>query len=93
MPSHVHMTISTPPKYVVSQVAGFVEGKSATPLARIYGEARRNFVGQSFWARGYFAAIFGRDEEVIRNYIRNQEQRTSVGADEPPRRRATLLAG
>jgi putative transposase len=42
--------------------------------ARTYGENRRNFVGQSFWARGYFVSTVGRDEEVIRNYIRNQEE-------------------
>jgi putative transposase len=74
MPDHVHMMISIPPKYAVSQVIGFIKGKSAIHLARVYGETRRNFVGQSFWARGYFVSTVGRDEEVIRNYIRNQEQ-------------------
>ncbi len=74
MSDHVHMMISMPPKYAVSQVIGFIKGKSAIPLARTYGEHRRNFVGQSFWARGYFVSTVGRDEEVIRNYIRNQEQ-------------------
>jgi hypothetical protein len=74
MPDHVHMMISIPPKYAVSQVIGFIKGKSAIHLARVYGENRRNFVGQSFWARGYFVSTVGRDEEVIRNYIRNQEQ-------------------
>ena len=74
LPDHVHMMISIPPKYAVSQVIGFIKGKSAIHLARVYGETRRNFVGQSFWARGYFASTVGRDEEVIRNYIRNQEE-------------------
>ena len=74
MSDHVHMMISMPPKYAVSQVVGFIKGKSAIHLARVYGESRRNFVGQSFWARGYFVSTVGRDEEVIRNYIRNQEQ-------------------
>nr|WP_294550953.1 IS200/IS605 family transposase [uncultured Rhodopila sp.] len=74
MPDHVHMMISIPPKYAVSQVVGFIKGKSAIHLARNYGEHRRNFVGQSFWARGYFVSTVGRDEEVIRNYIRNQER-------------------
>jgi putative transposase len=55
-------------------VIGFIKGKSAIHLARVYGENRHNFVGQSFWARGYFVSTVGRDEEVIRNYIRNQEQ-------------------
>ena len=74
MSDHVHMMISIPPKYAVSQVIGFIKGKSAIHLARVYGETRRNFVGQSFWARGYFVSTVGRDEEVIRNYIRNQEE-------------------
>ena len=74
MPDQVHMMISIPPKYAVSQVIGFIKGKSAIHLARVYGETRRNFVGQSFWARGYFVSTVGLDEEVIRNYIRNQEE-------------------
>jgi putative transposase len=71
---HVHMMISIPPKYSVSQVIGFIKGKSAIHLARVYGERKRNFVGQSFWARGYFVSTVGCDEETIRQYIRNQEE-------------------
>ena len=71
---HVHMMISIPPKYAVSQVVGYIKGKSAIHLARVYGERRRNFVGQHFWARGYFVSTVGRDEATIREYIRNQEQ-------------------
>ena len=73
MPDHVHMMISIPPKYAVSQVVGYIKGKSAIHIARHFGERRRSFVGQSFWARGYFVSTVGRDEEVIRRYIRNQE--------------------
>ena len=74
MPDHVHMMLSIPPKYAVSQVVGYIKGKSAIHLARVYGERKRNFVGQSFWARGYFVSTVGRDEEVIRNYMRHQEK-------------------
>ena len=74
MSDHVHMLIAIPPNYAVSQVVGFIKGKSAIHLARVYGEHRRNFVGQSFWARGYFVSTVGRDEEVIRRYIQNQEE-------------------
>jgi REP-associated tyrosine transposase len=74
MPDHVHMMISIPPKYAVSQVVGYIKGKSAIHLARVYGARKRNFVGQHFWARGYFVSTVGRDEEVIRQYIRNQER-------------------
>ena len=70
---HVHMLISIPPKYAVSQVVGFIKGKSAIHLARVYGEKKRNFVGQHFWARGYFVSTVGRDQELIREYIKKQE--------------------
>jgi REP-associated tyrosine transposase len=73
MSDHVHMMIAIPPKYAVAQVIGYITGKSAIHLARVYGERKRNFVGQNFWARGYFVSTVGRDEEVIREYIRNQE--------------------
>jgi putative transposase len=53
---------------------GFIKGKSAIHLARVYGERKRNFVGQHFWARGYFVSTVGRDEGLIREYIRKQEQ-------------------
>ena len=71
---HVHMLISIPPKYAVSSVIGYIKGKSAIHIARVYGERKRNFAGQHFWARGYFVSTVGRDEEVIRSYIRHQEQ-------------------
>jgi putative transposase len=70
---HVHMMISIPPKYAVSQVVGFLKGKSAIHIARTYLGRKRNYVGQHFWARGYFASTVGRDEQVIREYIRHQE--------------------
>ena len=73
MPDHVHMMIAIPPKYAVSQVVGYMKGKSAIHLARVYGERKRNFVGQHFWARGYFVSTVGRDEAVIKAYIRSQE--------------------
>lgn len=74
LPDHVHMMISIPPKFAVSQVIGFIKGKSAIHIARTYGERARNFSGQHFWARGYFVSTVGRDEETIRRYIQNQEK-------------------
>jgi len=74
MVDHVHMMLAIPPKYAVSQVVGYIKGKSAIHLARVYGERKRNFVGQHFWARGYFVSTVGRDEAMIREYIRNQEK-------------------
>jgi putative transposase len=74
MPDHVHMLVQIPPKYAVSQVVGYIKGKSAIHLARVYAERKRNFVGQHFWARGYFVSTVGRDETVIREYIKSQEK-------------------
>ena len=74
LPDHVHMLISIPPKYSVSQVMGFIKGKSAIVIARQYLGRKRNFTGQHFWARGYFVSTVGRDEAVIRSYIQRQEQ-------------------
>jgi len=67
------MMISIPPKHSVSQAVGYIKGKSAIQIARQFSGRRRNFTGQHFWARGYFVSTVGRDEEVIRNYIRHQE--------------------
>ena len=67
------MLISIPPKYAVAQVIGFIKGKSAIHIARNYS-GRRNARGQHFWARGYFVSTVGRDEEVIRRYIGDQER-------------------
>ena len=74
MTDHVHMLISMPPIYGVSQVVGFIKGKSAIHLARVYGERKRSFVGRHFWARGYFVSTVGQDEAMIREYIKHQEQ-------------------
>jgi putative transposase len=73
MSDHVHILISIPPKYAVSQAVSYIKGKSAIHLARTYGKRKRNYVGQHFWARGYRVSTVGRNEAVIRDYIRNQE--------------------
>jgi len=73
MSDHVHILISIPPKYSVSQVVGFIKGKSAISIARTYMGRRKNFTDQHFWARGYYVSTVGRDEETVRNYIKHQE--------------------
>ncbi len=73
-PDHAHMLISIPPKYAVSQVVGYLKGKSAIHLAREHFGRKKNFAGQHFWARGYHVSTVGRDEEVIRKYIKEQER-------------------
>jgi putative transposase len=73
MPDHVHILISIPPKYSVAQVVGYIKGKSAIHIARNYLGQRQNFTGQQFWAGGYHVSTVGRDEKVIREYIKTQE--------------------
>jgi len=72
MVDHVRMCLSIPPKYSVSNVVGYIEGKSAISIARHFGR-QRNFTGKVFWARGYFVSTVGLDEGMVRAYIRNQE--------------------
>ena len=89
MPDHVHMMLSIPPKYAVSQVVGFIKGKSAIHLARVYGERKRNFVGQHFWARGYFVSTVGRDESYGRTSVTRRRNTSAwiswaCGDDRPP---------
>jgi len=73
MSDHVHMLISIPPKYRVSEIVGFLKGKSAISIARTYLGRRKNFTGQHFWARGYYVSTVGRNEAMIREYIKHQE--------------------
>ena len=74
MGDHVHILIAIPPKYSVSQVVGYIKGKSAIHIARTYNGRKQNFTGQNFWTRGYFVSTVGRDEETVKNYIRKQEE-------------------
>lgn len=74
MSDHVHIMLSIPPKYSVSQVVGFMKGKSAIQIARNFQGRKKNFVGQNFWAKGYYVSTVGKDEEAVRAYIQHQEQ-------------------
>ena len=72
---HVNMLVSIPPKCAVSQVVGYIKGKSAIHVARNYLGRRSNFVGQSFWARGYWVSTVGKDEHSVRETIRNKNRK------------------
>jgi putative transposase len=74
MRDHIHMCISIPPKYSVSHIVGYIKGKSAIAIARKFRGKQRNFNGEHFWARGYFVSTVGLDEDMVREYIRHQEQ-------------------
>jgi putative transposase len=79
---HVHRLIRIPPKYSVAEVIGYIKGKSAIAVARHFGGRKRNFYGETFWARGYAVSTVGFEEEQIRRYIRSQEQLETDGEDE-----------
>ena len=66
------MCISILPKYAVSNVVGYMKGKSTITIARKFGGRQRNFTGEVCWARGYFVSTVEFDEEVVRTYIRDQ---------------------
>jgi putative transposase len=74
MPDHVHMLISIPPKLSVSNLVGFLKGKSSIWVAQNISNKQQNFVGHRFWARGYFVNTVGANEEQIRKYVQNQEK-------------------
>jgi putative transposase len=74
MSDHVHMRLSIPPKYAVSQVVVGMKGKSAIHIARKFGGAQAKFCGSALLARGFFVSSVGRDEATIRRYIRGQER-------------------
>ena len=74
MADHVHMLISIPPKHSVSSLMGFMKGKSAIHIARVYAGRRRNYVGQHFGARGYWVSTVGKNEAAVRRNIQDQEK-------------------
>ena len=71
---HVHVLLGIPPKFSVANTVGFLKGKSAIRIHREYLGRQRNFTGYHFWARGYCVSTVGLAEEVIREYIRKQEE-------------------
>ena len=74
MPDHIHLLVSIPPKFSVSNTVGFLKGKSAIRIHREYLGRQRNFTGFHFWAKGYCVSTVGIEEQVIRDYIRHQEE-------------------
>ncbi len=79
---HVHMLIRIPPKYSVSEVIGYIKGKSAIAVARQFGSRQRNYNGERLWARGYAVSTVGFEESAVKSYIKQQEQLDGKGYDE-----------
>ena len=72
---HVHLVVSIPPKYAVSQYMGFLKGKLALKLFDRFPYLRKRYWGQHVWSRGYCVSTVGIDEELIRKYVKWQQQR------------------
>ena len=70
---HVHLCLSIPPKYNVAEIIGTIKGKTSIRLFNKFPEMKKRYLGCHFWARGYYVDTVGRNEEVIREYIKNQE--------------------
>ena len=86
LPDHIHLCLSIPPKFSVANTVGFIKGKSAIRIHSEYLGKTKNFTGYHFWSRGYCVSTVGLDEDVIRAYIRGQE-------DEEKRQEELSLGG
>ena len=73
-PDHVHMMISIPPKYSVSQIMGYLKGKSSLMIFEKYANMKYKYGNRHFWCRGYYVSTVGRNRRAIEQYIRNQLQ-------------------
>jgi putative transposase len=74
-PDHVHLVISIPPKYSVSDTMGYLKGKLAIQLFRRYPQIKRRLWGDKLWARGYCVSTIGLDEAKVRKYVKWQERK------------------
>ena len=72
---HVHLVLSIPPKYAVSEIIGTIKGRVAIRVFKEIPEFRKKYWGKRFWARGYFVSTIGVDERIIRQYIQKQEMK------------------
>lgn len=75
MPDHIHMLLSIPPKYSVSSVMGYLKGKSALMIFERHANLKYKYGNRHFWCEGYYVSTVGLNEETIKKYIAEQEQR------------------
>ena len=71
---HIHMLVSIPPKYSVSQIMGYLKGKSSLMIYEKYANMKYKYGNRHFWCRGYYVSTVGRNRRAIEQYIRNQLQ-------------------
>ena len=72
---HVHLVLSIPPKYAVSEIIGTIKGRVAIRMFKEIPEFRKKYWGKRFWAKGYFVSTIGVDETIIRQYVQKQEMK------------------
>ena len=77
-PDHIHMLISIPPKYSVSQIMGFLKGKSSLMIFDRHANLKYKYGNRHFWARGYYVDTVGRNKKQVQEYIRNQLQEDQI---------------
>ena len=77
-PDHIHMLLSIPPKYSVSQIMGFLKGKSSLMIFDRHANLKYKYGNKHFWARGYFVDTVGRNKKQIEEYIKNQLQEDQI---------------
>ena len=69
---HIHLVLTIPPKHSVSDLVGFLKGKSAIKVFDMHPELKRRYWGRHFWAKGYCVSTVGLDEEEIKKYVKSQ---------------------
>ena len=78
MPDHVHLVLSIPPKYSVSQIMGYVKGKSSLMIFDRHSNLKYKFGNRHFWATGYYVSTVGLNEATIRKYVREQQTHDQI---------------
>ena len=81
MPDHIHLYVKIPPKYSVSEVMGYLKGKSSLMIFDRHANLRYKYGNRHFWCRGYYVDTVGRNEKAIQEYVRNRLQE-DVAADQ-----------
>lgn len=71
-PDHIHMLVEIPPKYSVSEIMGYLKGKSSLIIFDRHAKLKYNYGNRHFWCRGYYVDTVGRNEKKIKEYIQNQ---------------------
>ena len=73
MKDHIHMLVAIPPKLAVSTFMGYLKGKSSLQIFERHANLKYKYGNRNFWAKGYFVSTVGLNDEVVKEYIRNQE--------------------